>query len=164
MAAKDFTLLQINLHEIFEYKDGTLFWKISKSGIKSKKAGYTQSHGYKKVTLYGKPYFIHRIIFLMHYGFLPKVVDHIDGNKANNFLNNLREADHSKNVLNTKKSNANTSGVKNVHWSKISKKWFARITINKKRKYVGYFDDLLLAEKAIIEARNMHYGEFANHG
>jgi hypothetical protein len=164
MAAKDFTLLEINLHEIFEYKDGHLFWKISKSGITKKQAGGFNSYGYAKVCFNKKIYFTHRIIFLMHHGFLPKVVDHIDGNKSNNLITNLRAADHSKNVLNAKKNILNTSGEKNVHWSKRSKKWFARVTINKKRKYVGYFDDLEDAKVAIIQARNKHYGEFANHG
>ena len=164
MAAKDFTLLEINLHELFEYKEGNLFWKISKPGIKKKLAGGFNSYGYHKTRINGKTYCTHRIIFLMHYGFLPKDVDHIDCNKSKKLLNNLSSADQSKNVLNTKKTIANTSGEKNVHWSNKNKKWFARLTIDKKRKYIGYFDDLEIAKKAIVEARNKYYGEFANHG
>jgi hypothetical protein len=165
MAAKDFTLLILDLHNIFYYKDGSLYWKISKSKVtKDKKAGWIQKNGYDKVELFGQTYCQHRVIFLMHHGYLPKVVDHIDGNKHNNKIENLRAADHSKNTLYSRKNSRNTSGVKGVHFCKQSRKWKARICIDGKRKLLGLFNDLELAELVMMEAREKYHGEFAHHG
>lgn len=159
MAAKDFTLLDINLHNIFYYKDGLLFYKDT-----NKKAGWKQKSGYCKVEINYKIYCQHRIIFLMHYGYLPKVVDHIDGNKHNNKIENLRAANQSKNTLYARKKSDNTSGVKGVHLHKQTNKWWARICIDGKRKSLGLFDDLELAELVMMEAREKYHGEFAHHG
>jgi hypothetical protein len=159
MAAKDFTLLDINLHNLFYYKNGKLFYKSS-----GKKAGWEQKNGYAKVEINYQTYCQHRIVFLMHHGFLPKVVDHIDGNKLNNNIENLRASNQSKNALYARKKSHNTSGVKGVHFHRISNKWWARISIDGKRKSLGLFDDLELAELVMIEAREKHHGEFAHHG
>jgi hypothetical protein len=159
MAAKDFTLLDINLHNLFYYKNGKLFYKSS-----GKKAGWEQKNGYAKVEINYQTYCQHRIVFLMHHGFLPKVVDHIDGNKLNNNIENLRASNQSKNALYARKKSHNTSGVKGVHFHRISNKWWARISIDGKRKSLGLFDDFELAELVMIEAREKHHGEFAHHG
>jgi len=66
------------------------------------------------------------LIFLYHHGYLPKFVDHIDGNKKNNRIENLREATKSQNAMNQKVSTRNTSGIKGVMWHKRDKKWFVQ--------------------------------------
>ena len=75
----------------------------------------------------------------------------------------LQKSD-TKNGKNRKTPKNNTSGVKGVSWHKRSKKWVVSIGVNWKRKALGYFDDLDLAELVSIEARNKYHGEFANHG
>ena len=159
MAAKDFTLLNIDLHNIFYYKDGLLFYKNT-----NKKAGWDSQSSYNKVEINYKTYCQHRVIFLMQHGYLPKVVDHIDVNRYNNKIENLRASNQSKNALYARKKSHNTSGVKGVHFHRISNKWWARISIDGKRKSLGLFDDLELAELVMIEAREKHHGEFAHHG
>ena len=159
MAAKDFTLLDIDLHNIFYYKDGLLFYKKT-----NKKAGWGSHSSYNKVEINYKIYCQHRVIFLMQHGYLPKVVDHIDGNRYNNKIENLRATDQSKNALYARKKSHNTSGVKGVHFHRICNKWWARISIDGKRKSLGLFDDLELAELVMMEAREKHHGEFAHHG
>ena len=95
------------LHELFEFNfdTGKLIWK--KGGRKGKEAGYQTKQGYRIVGIkQGNQrieYKAHRLIYYMFTGdtLTKKVVDHIDGNKSNNRLNNLRAVSHRENVLNT---------------------------------------------------------------
>jgi hypothetical protein len=157
-------LTQEYVQEIFKYKDGELYWKISKGYIKAGfKAGCIDSEGYKVLTLSKKTYKAHRIIFLYHHGYLPKEIDHIDNNKSNNLINNLRAATRSNNAKNVKLRKNNTSGVKNVRWNKDRNKWEVKLLVNGKRTYFGWFDNLIEAAKVAENARNKHHKEFANH-
>jgi hypothetical protein len=157
-------LTQEYVQEIFKYKDGELFWKIKKGRIKpDDKAGCNDAAGYKVLGLNQKIYKLHRIIFLYHYGYLPKEIDHIDNNKSNNLIENLREATRSNNARNIKLRKNNTSGVKNVIWNKQRNKWEINLWFNGKRIYFGWYDDLNKAAKIAEKARNKYYKEFANH-
>ena len=126
-------------------------------------AGKKRKDGYIDIKINGKIYLAHRLIFLYHHGYLPKYIDHIDGNQLNNKVENLREATQQENCKNSKISKANTSGVKNVSFNKKSKKWQVSLSIDKKLKHIGFYDDLELAEFVAIEARNKYYKEFARH-
>jgi len=66
-----------------------------------------------------------------------KVVDHIDGNRANNNLSNLRLVTQRENSSNIRPNS--TSKYTGVCWSKAKRKWEARITFNGKQKFLGYF-------------------------
>lgn len=151
---------------LFEYKDGCLFWKVDVGSRikKGTKAGRKERRGYFVVGFNYKLYLAHRIIYLMHYGYFPKCVDHIDGNKSNNSIQNLREASLSQNHMNSKLQKNNISGVKGVCWDKSATKWRVRIQTNNKNKYLGLYEDLELAELVAQEARDLYHGKFANHG
>jgi len=99
----------------------------------------------------------------MHHGYLPKQIDHIDGNPANNKIANLREASQSQNMWNR---NANTNSMSKIKGIKIHQngKYQVRLQVNKKSMYFGLYVDLELAELVAIEARNKFHGEYANHG
>jgi hypothetical protein len=115
------------LNQLFTYKNGELFWKTPKKGINvGDKAGTTLSTGYRSVFIDGKRQYEHRVIFMLHNDYLPKEIDHIDGNKTNNLIENLREANRSKNMQNTSLLKNNKSGYKNIYWHKLSKKWKVR--------------------------------------
>jgi hypothetical protein len=161
----DNILTQEYLHSIFIYKDGELYWRQSPShNIKAGSiAGYTQTNGYKAVRVNKKMYKTHRIIFLMFYGWTPAQIDHIDTNPSNNQIENLRSVTLSENSCNAKKRIVNKSGVKGVHWHKAGKKWSVQLTINKKRKFFGLFDDLDLANLVAQEARTKYHGQYARH-
>lgn len=149
---------------IFEYKDGDIYWSVNKGSIKSgSKAGSSNDQGYLHVSINSKLYKNHRIIWLMHNGTIPKFIDHIDGNRLNNRIENLRSATHSQNMRNLKKPKTNTSGIKGVSWYKNKNKWRVSVTIYGKQKCFGYFEDIELAELVAEEARNKHHGEFARH-
>lgn len=151
------------LHNLFDYKEGKLFWKVSNTNkIKiGDQAGYITKHGYRKIYVENKQHYEHRLIFMYHNGFLPKLIDHIDGNKLNNNLSNLRIASHSQNMMNTKIKKTNTSGIKGVCWDKSRNKWFVRITVQNKTINIGRFDDLELSELVANESRNKYHKNFA---
>jgi len=153
--------------EAFEYRDGELFWKpwTTQKGTlaknSGKRAGYMSHDGYWKVGHKGKTYYAHQIIFLMHNGFIPIIVDHADHDTTNNHIENLRAADKMTNACNSKIRTDNTSGVKGVTWSKAAQKWQATIHVNKSAMYLGLFDTIQAASDAIIAKRYELHGAFA---
>ena len=112
------------LQSIFDYKDGRLFWKVKKAQRLNvgDEAGCLDKR-YLTTGLNGKVYRNHRLIFLMHHGYLPKEIDHKDNDQLNNRIENLRPATRSQNCSNTGIGKKNTSGVKGVSWSKRNNKW-----------------------------------------
>jgi hypothetical protein len=91
-----------------------------------------------------------------------KCVDHIDNNKHNNNLINLRYATIQENSRNTKLSSKNTSGTKGVCWHKKSMRWRAQICINGKRITLGNFlnkDDAITIR---IQKAKDEFGEYIN--
>ena len=159
-------LTQDLLHELFAYKDNQLFWRSKRNPMidLSKPAGTLNTKGYLRIGINGKIYYAHRFVFLMHHGYLPEQIDHIDGNRANNAIENLRPATNSQNQQNRAKQKTNTSGYKGVHWRKDAGKWQAQIAINGKRKHLGYFDTAEQAHEAYCKTAIELHGEFANFG
>ena len=143
--------------EHLEYKDGDLFYK--KTG---KIVSNIEPIGYLRVCLHKKQYKAHRVIWMMHYGYMPEFLDHIDGNKTNNCIKNLRLATKQQNACNRKIGKTNKSGIKNVSWLKNRKKWHIQISANNK-KHHWFTKDLELAELIAQEARRKFHGNFANY-
>lgn len=162
MADKDFTVTQSFLNEAFEYKDGVLIRKFPQGNRKAGSiAGCRQKIGYCILMINKKFFYVHRLIYLMHHGYMPKFVDHIDGNKSNNRIENLRECNHSENLSNRLKQKNNQSGHKNVHWRASHKKWHVSICKNKKSYSFGYFKNLEDAINVANKARLNLHQEFA---
>ena len=151
-------------HSLFEYKDGSLYWKVRKAQKThiGKRAG-SPAHGYESVYVDGRNWRIHRLVFLMQHGYLPKVLDHINGNRKDNRVENLREASYQTNAYNQNMKRNNVSGIKGVSWNNDRQKWAVRVNHNKKT-YQRYVQDLELAELVAIEMRSKLHGDFANHG
>jgi hypothetical protein len=166
MSANNFILSKDLLNNLFVYKDGKLYWKNNK-GKRTKEneeAGRKNNNGYRQIVIKSRFYSTHRLIFLMHYGYLPDYIDHINGIKDDNRIENLRQATKSQNNQNTKLQKNNTSGCKGVSWQSRAKKWVAYTKVNNKRIHLGSFVDKELAELVAVEARNKYHGIFANHG
>ena len=100
----------------------------------------------------------------MHKGYLPKIIDHINGDKLDNRIENLRSATVGQNQHNRKTNTNNTSGYKGVCWDKAMKKWRARIKLEDKSIHLGYFTNAEEADKVVRAAREELHGSFANHG
>ena len=100
----------------------------------------------------------------MHNGFTPPEVDHIDGDKTNNRIENLRPCTHAQNAQNRPAQKNSKSGVKNVVWSNVRKKWVVYVKVNGKTTNFGGFEDLELAALMASEVRDKYFREFARHG
>jgi hypothetical protein len=146
------------LHSLFNYIDGNLVWKVARQKVAiGSTAGYVNPNGYKYITLDRKRYKAHRLIFMYHYGYFPKEIDHIDRNKLNNRIENLQDISHSDNCKNMGLKKNNTSGVKNVSFIKSRNRYEVCLKINQKKISFGYYKDLNLAELVAIEARDKYY-------
>lgn len=157
-------LTQARVRELFDYReDGALIWKIyrSQNARAGDVAGYKKSHGYLYISIDDKRFIAHRIVFLWHHGYLPADVDHINGIRSDNRIENLRAASRSQNLQNSKKSSRNTSGFKGVSWCKKRMKWRANICANYKQVALGYFDTPEAAHAAYVEAARSLHGDFA---
>ena len=158
-------LTQDLLHELFEYRDGDLIRKVSTSsnapagGV----AGYVHATGYRKIQINGKRYYAHRLVFLMHHGYLPQFIDHIDNNRSNNRIENLRPATRGENQWNQAIASCNTSGFKGVFWHKEAQKWYARVEKDSKKHWGGLHDTPEEANEAAITLREKLHGEFVRH-
>lgn len=162
-------LSAIELKEVLNYDEttGIFTWKVRSSrqirigdvaGSVSKKDGYT------RIFIKRKSYLAHRLAFVMHFGFEPECeIDHINHNRSDNRLLNLRKASKTENMRNISLQSNNTSGFMGVYWNKASKKWAAQIKVNGKNKRIGLFADKNEAIQARAKA-NETYGFHINHG
>lgn len=155
----------INWHELFEYRpNGTLVWKVYRLGGKAypgAPVGNRRADGYVTAGAYGKKWLLHRIIFAMHHGHMPDVIDHIDGDPSNSRIENLREATMSKNQYNRKTDVRSKLGISNVGYHARDKLYYVRMKVGAKKKTIGYFKDLELAELVAEMAREKYRGAFA---
>jgi hypothetical protein len=162
-------ITQQKLKELLNYNQdtGIFTWNkrlSSRAGI-GDVAGCKNIKGYIYIGIDKVCYKAHRLAWLYVYGYIPKKqIDHINGNPSDNKITNLREVTVYQNALNQKKAKNNTSGIKGISVCKKTNKWHVRITVNGKRKSLGLFDDLDLAELVINEARLKYHGEYANNG
>lgn len=154
------------LHELFSLDSdaGLLRWRASHGKNKvGDTVGWPKWKGYLGVQADGRQLLVHRVIFAMAYGFWPKTVDHIDGDKANNCPRNLRAATIAENNRNVSTPSTNTSGVKGVCWEARRQQWKAQCRVNGRNRHVGNFNDLEAAAEAVRKYREQLHGEFARH-
>jgi len=128
-----------------------------------KELGYPHIGGYLEMSIGGKPYLVHRIIWLYQTGYLPEQVDHIDHIRTNNKWENLREVNNQENTKNTSLSANSTSGINGVSYMKSRGKYRATIMVNRKQIHLGLFDTIEEA-KAARAAADIEYDFHKNHG
>jgi len=151
--------------DLFEYENGILHWtQNAPRKVRGKVAGGINTKGYVKVSIQNKRYGAHQIVFAMHHGYIPEFIDHINGIKSDNRIENLRVVTKSENGYNRKQLPNNTSGAKNVSYRADTNKWRVDVRVNGKSRCFGSYDDFELADLVAIEARNKYHGKFANHG
>lgn len=150
---------------LFTYSDGKLFWAVTKGrAVSGREAGWWQpsSDGrrtYRKVEVDGVTYPVHRVIFLLHYGYLPEIVDHVDRDPTNNRIGNLRAATKAENNRNIAYARTNASGVRGVDYHKGA--WRARVSVNGASVFNQRFKTREEAEAAVIQARQKLHTTFA---
>ena len=138
------------VRELFDYhEDGYLVRRVtvSNNARVEQQAGNKRKDGYWIVRVDGHNFLQHRVIWLLHHGYLPEhIVDHINGDPSNNRISNLREASQACNLINKKLSPKSVSGVAGVTFPKREKRWRVDITLpNGKKKALGYYTDLTKA-------------------
>ncbi len=159
-------LTQTTVTELFEHRNGQLIWKKNLRGPAKKGtvAGWLGSNGYFKVGVNGSEEYVHRIIWLLHHGYLPENnLDHIDRNKTNNKIENLREASQSCNMRNYGNKQHNKTGVNGVCWKERYKKWHANIVITGTQIHLGYYKNFKNAVHARYSAEQVFGWESCNN-
>lgn len=124
---------------------------------------YLKENGYvatNKTTNFNQYIHLHQFIFNKNEKEEIFEVDHIDGNKLNNRLSNLRMATRSQNEQNKGLRNHNTSGVTGVRFTKERGDWHAGIAVDGKRIHLGYFNSFDEAVKARKNAELKYFKEF----
>lgn len=124
-------------------------------------AGARHTAGYIQIQFRGLLYFGHRVAWFFLTGSVPEEVDHRDGVRFWNAETNLRLASRSQQGANTGMFSHNTSGFKGVSYEKRRGKWEAHYTLNRRKKFVGYFDSPEAAAAARDAAFKGVFGEFA---
>lgn len=128
-----------------------------------KMAGCVSKNGYRSIMVAGKHFQAHRIAWFMYYGTWPSMdVDHINGNRSDNRIDNLRDISRRSNIQNMRSPMSNNkSGYLGVLFDKRArfKKWYAMIRHDGKNKCVGYFNTPEEAHEAYVKAkRELHEG------
>jgi len=145
------TLTQDRLKELLSYDPdtGVFTWKVSMRGIKKgTSAGCQEKNRYLRISVDKTLHHAHRLAWLYVHGEWPKdVVDHINGDKSDNRINNLQSVTQKVNVRKHGLFNTNTSGVTGVSWVKHRQKWRARDYSGKSLGYFKDFDDAVAARK-----------------
>lgn len=155
-------ITQENLKELLNYdlETGNFIWKCESSRNRKKGliAGTILNSGYRIIRINKKGYIAHRLVWLYVYGKFHNLhIDHIDGDRDNNRLLNLRECNRSENGQNRISNKNSTSKFLGVFWHKINKKWNAQIRVNKKAIYLGQFENEIEAYNAyLIAKKNLH--------
>ncbi len=167
------------LHECFIYDEvaGVLTWRSRplthfkslrscaawNARFAGKPAGGLNK-GYVRVEINGKPVGCHSIIWAMSYGDYPDgLIDHVNGNRSDNRLTNLRVTDYVGNAKNQRTPKNNTSGAIGVHWNEQIGKWMSSIRVSNKLLHLGCFQDI---DEAITVRKRAEviYGFHPNHG
>jgi len=164
---KELTQLELKKYLSYNKETGTFIWigKPRKSNAKiGSVAGCFDKHsGYRSIGVVNSFYFEHRLAWLYVYGYFPSQIDHINHNRSDNRIINLREANQKENCRNQSIPTNNTSGVIGVSRIKSRNKWQATIYDGRKNINLGMFD---LFEDAVSarEAANKKHGYHKNHG
>lgn len=120
--------------------------------------------GYPCLRLDGVRKLVHRLVaeeFIENHDERKVMVDHIDRDRSNNNIANLRWVTPQQNRMNSSKHIDGRSQYKGVSWNKEFKKWRVQITWNRKKTHVGYYSDEAEAAKAYNEAAKEKFGEYA---
>jgi hypothetical protein len=175
--ARNSGITQEDVKRLFTYKRGHLYWKprppeafanptayvMWNKRYAHTKAGCKNNRGYIRIGIEKRYYFAHRLIWLYHKGYLPKLLDHINGKTDDNRMGNLRAATQMENRWNSRRKQPTKSNIKGVY-KRAEGVYEAHICSDHKRYYIGRFVRKSDAERAVREYRRDLHKEFARNG
>lgn len=159
--------LVVEACSLLEYREGELVWnsKIKRKDLHGAQAGHiNSSDGYRYVKFgkHRKAIATHRVVFFMHHGYLPKVIDHINRQRSDNRIENLRDAlCGSNNLANQSRQSGTTSIHKGVCWDASRQKWSAYIKKDGVTYSLGRYTCEHQAGKAYNSRATQIFGDFA---
>ena len=142
---------------------GVLRWRVNRRGYRGIKAGdeagTVDRKGYRSIRVCQVALRASRIAWALHHGRWPrKLIDHRDGDRLNNRIDNLREASVSQNGMNSKRRVDSTTGVKGVR--RMQGRWQARIVVARKTIHLGTYDSIEAAAAARLAGEIEHHGDW----
>lgn len=158
------------IDELLEYRDGHLYWKVSRGRVRTGSLAGTEmqtedGHIYRKVRVNGRQYLAHRLIWELLTGVqltFDQKIDHINGNTLDNRISNLRVCTNTQNAQNIHARRGMYSQLKGVTFHKRTGKFVAQIRVNGVSRWLGSFLTEEEAARAYAEAANSNFKEFAN--
>lgn len=164
---EDISLRQLRETLAYQPEDGVFYWNRARGGPAkvdadgaTNRAGVARSDGYVVVGYLARTYLAHRLAWFYVHGAWPKdLIDHINGDRGDNRLCNLREVRPFENSQNRALKSTNTTGMTGVYQQ--GRRWFARATVNNVTHTVGYFKTKEEAAAARESLAAQHIGEFA---
>ena len=167
MKCTDLTVETLRTLLDYEPETGIFRWRVqpSRSVKAGAVAGSVNSLGYILIRVNGTNFAAHRLAWLYTHRVMPTHdIDHINGDKRDNRIANLRDVSQSMNQQNqTRPQKRGTSGYRGVSWHKRAKRWWARIKINGRNKHLGYFSNPEDANAAYLAAKlRFHPGDIRN--
>jgi hypothetical protein len=143
----------------YDAETGVLRW-VSRSAICLRAgdvAGHKNRSGYREIKIAYRAYLAHRLVWLHVHGEWPKgQIDHINGNRDDNRIANLRDVSSSQNMLNRHKAPANVIGFPGLYMKRG--RYGARLIVNGKQKYLGVYDTAEEAHAAYQQHKALHSG------
>lgn len=147
-----------------EREPGVLYWHKNPQGRKPSDtpAGTPKENGYWFIAIKGRKYHRHRLVYYMHTGLQPAILDHIDGVKDHDSFANLRPLNCSQNNMNRRMKRGNRG--KYVGVTLRHGRYMARIGFDGKQLYLGTFTTPVAAAKAYQKAKSIYHNGFRNVG
>jgi hypothetical protein len=148
----------------YEPETGIFHWRVQPSrNVKAGVIAGTLNHdGYIRIMVNGKKFLAHRLAYLHFHGVWPEQqIDHLNGDKSDNRIANLRDVSPSINSQNqTRPRKSNASGFLGVSWNKDNKRWMSKIKVNGRSQHLGYFSSPEVAHAAYLAAKlRLHLGD-----
>jgi hypothetical protein len=158
-------ITQAQVRELFDYVDGVLVYRAD--GLRTKAGnpvGWHTGNGYLRTDIAGKKYYVHRVVWVYHNGPCDwYLVDHADGNKQNNRIENLRLGDKSSNGLNRRRarkdSTSNLLGVLSGRTRRGTPTYQARLTVRGTTINLGNHKTAEDAHRTYVHAKKLFLGE-----
>jgi hypothetical protein len=153
----DIALVKLELG--YQPETGVFTWLVGPRA--GRVAGSRLASGYLLIKTCGQRLYAHRLAWMFVHGDCPPILDHVDGDRANNRIANLRPATQSQNMWNMRVRRASASGLKGVSWVPKRRRWRAMIGAHGKRKTLGHFATKEEAYACYCKAAKEMHGDFS---